>query len=210
MTLSPRRFASLKTRRGLAVPSPRFVCRCRSALPNGCRATPAVSLCDVEGNISLIEGHQHLSSDSSASRTSQHIVSASCDIRLAHYTPDDGHDADQAQVTMAEMEVSVEAVILGAKRVSKQTDRGVTKMRLRGLYTMMSHGILAPEGCLSIFCAHLGNACTQVRRSSVACKGVTSASVLGRYPSVLPHSVVPRIGYASCSSRATLIASQEA
>jgi hypothetical protein len=99
------------------------------------------------------------------------------------------------------MEVAIEAVILDCIRLSKQTDTGMRKWRPQGLYTRMSHGILAPEGRLSIFCAHLGNACTQVRRSSVACKGVTSASVLGRYPSVLPHSVVPRFGYASCSAR---------
>lgn len=105
------------------------------------------------------------------------------------------------QGNMGRMHVAREGNIPRGIRNSKQTGMTMTEMRLRGLYTRISHGILAPEGCLSIFCAHLGNACTQVRRSSVACKGVTSASVLGRYPSVLPHSVVPRIGYASCSSR---------
>jgi hypothetical protein len=99
---------------------------------------------------------------------------------------------------MAEVEVAIDAIIPVGIRLSKQTGTGMRKWRLEGLYTMMSHGILAPEGCLSIFCAHLGSACTQVRRSSVACKGVTSASDLGRYPPVLPHSVVPGIGYASC------------
>ena len=52
---------------------------------------------------------------------------------------------------------------------------------------------LTPEGRLSIFCMHLGNACTQVRRSSVACKGVNVGLGFGTISLSSPPQRCPRI-----------------